>query len=112
MDEGLLGKALTITTWYEVERCWLVLQLAYDGQHVQGVIPDEALVDTILSPSAYKYLFLRDLAKQWTEKFGGPKILIVPPPDEGTMWAAYFDNTIDGEVVVKEIGYEQKAIEA
>lgn len=90
-----------VVIWDNYALMSTVVRLEHDGRFVEQHIYREEAVDCP-DPVALMLRTLELLCIEWQKKFGGLPLAIVPKA-ENTEWSVYYDNTIDGEVVVKEI---------
>lgn len=91
----------TLTTWYDSTRCRTMYRLSRDDKYVEQPITDEEMVSV---PSTWQIVHdvIATLCVRWHMRFG-ERIIPERPGGEAQPWSVRYDNTIDGEVVVREI---------
>lgn len=98
-----------VVIWNDFHTYQRIVRLESDERFVQQPITYEELEDTDDTHEFMQRTLLK-LCIKWQETYGGHP-LVIAPKSEATVWSVYYDNTIDGEVVVKEIERTTKAIE-
>lgn len=86
--------------WEDFTRNATVVRLETEEYYVERFITREELEDCTYPRELIRET-VRKLCITWQERFGTP-LLVIEPKKEGDRWAVYYDNTIDGEVVVNE----------
>lgn len=86
---------------YDNMRSGLMVRLCDDVHYVQTLVPDEALTRAADLP-VFKEEVIKRLCHEWLVLYG-EKWTVLPAGEEGTQRTFTRHETIDGEVVVKEI---------
>lgn len=100
-----------ITTWHDMQKCWMVVKLSRGDQSVECYVTDEVLVTS--ERRAVMQETMKMLGEAWQRKYGS-QVIIRPPVAEAHPWTAHDGDYIDGEVIEEErraIDAPRKAIE-